>query len=94
MASTAATTADRLAKIMRENIAIDPRDHADATRLMMVDTLKLDSLDMVEITMALEDEFGIQIPDDTAEPFVADHGGVEGKTFGDWVAWVDGMIAS
>lgn len=93
MASTAATTADRLAKIMRENIAIDPRDHADATRLMMVDTLKLDSLDMVELTMAIEDEFGIEISDEGAEPFVADRGGADGKTFADWVAWIDGMVA-
>ena len=89
-----ADTAQRLAKILREHTGFMEVEPQDNSTLKMVDDLHLDSLDMVEITMALEDEFGIQIPDDNAEPFVADHGGVEGKTFGDWVAWVDGMIAS
>lgn len=94
MATTApAITADRLAAILRQHLAVDPKDHPDATTLMMVDTLKLDSLDMVELIMAVEDEFGIEIPDDAAEPFVADRGGEGGKTFADWTAWIDGMVA-
>ena len=32
-----------------------------------VDNLKADSLDIVELVMALEDEFGIEIPDEEAE---------------------------
>jgi len=34
------------------------------------DDLHLDSLDTVELTMALEDEFGIEIPDEDAEKIV------------------------
>lgn len=92
-----ANTADisgRLAKILKDHTGEDPADHPDATTLMMVDTLNLDSLDMVEITMAIEDEFDVRIPDDEAEPFVSDRGGAGGKTFADWVAWVEGLIAA
>lgn len=32
-----------------------------------VDDLGADSLDLVELVMALEDEYGIEIPDDDAE---------------------------
>lgn len=92
MADTA-SIAERLAKILCDHTGEDPANHPDATTLMMVDTLKLDSLDMVEITMAIEDEFDVRVPDDEAEPFVSDRGGDAGKTFSDWVAWVEGLIA-
>lgn len=36
----------------------------------LVNDLNLDSLDRVEMTMDLEDEFGIEIPDEDAEPLV------------------------
>lgn len=48
-----------------------------------VDDLGADSLDTVEIIMAIEDEFGIEIPDEAAEKiatvqlaidYVSDHG--------------------
>ena len=32
-----------------------------------VDDLKLDSLDIVELMMKMEDEFGVEIPEDEAE---------------------------
>lgn len=35
-----------------------------------VDDLGADSLDLVELVMALEDEYGIEIPDDDAEKIV------------------------
>ena len=37
------------------------------TQTRFVDDLNLDSLDMVELMMKMEDEFGIEIPDDDAE---------------------------
>lgn len=33
----------------------------------LVDDLKLDSLDTVELVMAVEEDFGIEVPDDVAE---------------------------
>ena len=35
----------------------------------LIDDLEADSLDAVEVIMALEDEFGIEIPDEEAENF-------------------------
>ena len=37
------------------------------TETRFVDDLNLDSLDMVELMMKMEDEFGVEIPDDDAE---------------------------
>ena len=37
------------------------------TQTRFVDDLNLDSLDMVELMMKMEDEFGVEIPDDDAE---------------------------
>lgn len=89
-----ADTAQRLAKILREHTGFMEVEPQDNSTLKMVDDLHLDSLDMVEITMALEDEFGLAIDDEAAEPFVSDRGGAGGKTFADWVAWVEGLIAA
>ena len=36
----------------------------------IVNDLEADSLDAVEIIMAIEDEFGIEIPDEDAEKFL------------------------
>jgi acyl carrier protein len=45
-----------------------------------VDDLGADSLDIVELVMALEEEFGISIPDEEAESI---------KTVGDAVSFID-----
>ncbi len=45
-----------------------------------VDDLGADSLDIVELVMALEEEFGISIPDEDAENI---------KNVGDAVAYID-----
>jgi len=46
--------------------------------------MKADSLDMVQALVAIEDEFGIEIPDEDAQKF---------KTFGDFVNYVESRIA-
>ncbi len=45
-----------------------------------VDDLSADSLDIVELVMALEEEFGISIPDEEAENI---------KTVGDAIAFIE-----
>lgn len=44
-----------------------------------IDDLSADSLDIVELVMALEEEFGISIPDEEAESI---------KTVGDAIAFI------
>jgi len=46
--------------------------------------MKADSLDMVQVLVALEDEFGIEIPDEDAQKF---------QNFGDFIAYVEAKIA-
>ena len=46
--------------------------------------LEADSLDAVEIIMALEDEFEVSVPDEEAENF---------KTIGDIVNYIENKIA-
>lgn len=46
--------------------------------------MKADSLDMVQVLVALEDKFGIEIPDEDAQKF---------QNFGDFVAYVEARVA-
>ena len=57
--------ADRVIKIVIEHLGIEKdKVTQDAS---FIDDLGADSLDTVELVMAFEEEFGCEIPDDTAE---------------------------
>ena len=58
-------TADRVQKIVVEHLGVE----ADKVtqEASFIDDLGADSLDIVELVMAFEEEFGIEIPDDAAE---------------------------
>ena len=60
--------ADQVKKIIVEQLGVDEEEVTpDAS---FVDDLGADSLDTVELVMAFEEEFGIEIPDDAAESIV------------------------
>ena len=55
----------RIKKIIAENL--DVEDDEVTPEASFVDDLGADSLDTVELVMAFEEEFGIEIPDEDAE---------------------------
>ena len=69
--------AARVKKIVVEHLGVDEDKVADSASF--IDDLGADSLDTVELVMAFEEEFGIEIPDDAAETI---------QTFGDAVNFI------
>ena len=56
---------ERVKKIVVEHLGVDENKVNDAASF--IDDLGADSLDTVELVMAFEEEFEIEIPDDAAE---------------------------
>ena len=57
--------ADRVKKIVLEHLGIDESKVVE--NASFIDDLGADSLDTVELVMAFEEEFNIEIPDDVQE---------------------------
>ena len=57
--------ADRVKKIIVDQLGVE--EETVTPDASFVDDLGADSLDTVELVMALEEEFGIEIPDEDAE---------------------------
>jgi len=60
-----ASIEERVIKIICEQLDVDPKDVTPESSF--VDDLGADSLDQVELIMAMEEEFGISISDDEAQ---------------------------
>lgn len=58
-------TADRVKKIVVEHLGVEPEKVTPEASF--IDDLGADSLDIVELVMAFEEEFNVEIPDDAAE---------------------------
>ncbi|MCF8000728.1 MAG: acyl carrier protein [Halanaerobiales bacterium] len=56
---------DRIVKVVSEELAISEEEITEDASF--IDDLGADSLDVVELIMALEEEFDIEIPDEDAE---------------------------
>lgn len=76
-------TAERVKKIVVEHLNVDADKVTDGASF--IEDLGADSLDTVELVMAFEEEFGIEIPDDAAESIV---------TVGDAVKFIDQSAAA
>ena len=68
---------DRVRKIVVEHLGVE--EDKVIVGASFIDDLGADSLDTVELVMAVEEEFGIEIPDDAAESI---------QTFGDAVKFI------
>jgi acyl carrier protein len=58
-------TFNKVQQIVAEQLSVDPADVKPGSSF--ADDLGADSLDTVELVMALEEAFDIEIPDDAAE---------------------------
>lgn len=68
----------RLKKIVAEQLGVDESKIVPSARF--TDDLNADSLDLVEMIMSLEEEFGVEIPDEDAEKIL---------TVGDAISYID-----
>jgi acyl carrier protein len=59
---------DKVVEIIREQLGVED-DVVITKETSMMKDLEADSLDAVEIIMAFEDEFDVEIPDEDAEKF-------------------------
>ena len=60
--------AERVKKIVVEHLGVEPDKVTENANF--IDDLGADSLDTVELVMAFEEEFNVEIPDDAAETIV------------------------
>ena len=63
-----AVSQDKVRQIIAEQLGVKKEEVTDSAKF--VDDLGADSLDTVELVMALEEEFGVEIPDEDAEKLV------------------------
>ena len=69
---------DKVRTVIVDQLNVEEDDVTEEASF--VDDLGADSLDIVELVMALEEEFGISIPDEEAEHI---------KTVGDAVSYIE-----
>ncbi len=69
---------EKIVKLVSDATKVDAANIKSDTSF--VDDLNLDSLDMVELMMKMEDEFGVEIPEDDTEGL---------KTIGDIVKYIE-----
>jgi acyl carrier protein len=76
-------TAERVKKIVVEHLGVEADKVTEAASF--IDDLGADSLDIVELVMAFEEEFNVEIPDDAAERNIINgFSAFAGKPFAFW----------
>ncbi|MBR3707785.1 MAG: acyl carrier protein [Lentisphaeria bacterium] len=72
------TIAEKVKQLVVDQLSVSPDQVTDDARF--TEDLNADSLDLVELIMALEEEFGADIPDEEAEKL---------KTVGEAIAYIE-----
>jgi acyl carrier protein len=73
--------AEKVRKMIVEQLGVNESEVVPEAKF--IDDLGADSLDIVELVMALEDEYGIEIPDEDAEKI---------ETVGDAIRYIEEHI--
>ena len=73
---------EKVKDIIVEQLGVNEADVVDTASF--VDDLGADSLDTVELVMAFEEEFSVEVPDEDAEKL---------QTVGDVVKYIEGKLA-
>lgn len=76
-----ATVLDRVKKVTCEELGVSENEVVETASF--VDDLGADSLDLVELVMAFEEEFSVDVPDDDAANL---------KTVGNAVSYIEAKI--
>jgi len=76
-------SAEKIKAVIAEQLGVKPEEVTESAKF--VDDLGADSLDTVELVMALEEEYGVEIPDEDAEKLL---------TVGDAIKYIDEKMAS
>ena len=74
---------EKIKAVIAEQLGVKPEE--DTEQAKFVDDLGADSLDTVELVMALEEEYGVEIPDEDAEKLT---------TVGEAIKYIDEKLAS
>ncbi len=83
MSESVAALNDKVRGLMAEQLGVDLADMKPEANIL--DDLGADSLDVVEMVMAIEDAFDIEVPDEAAEAM---------RTVGDVEAYVTKHLAA
>ena len=75
------TVAEKVKKMIVEQLEVNESEVVPEAKF--IDDLGADSLDIVGLVMALEDEYGIEIPDEDAEKI---------ETVGDAIKYIEGHL--
>ena len=82
------STFDKVKNITVEQLSVDPEEVKMESSF--IDDLGADSLDIVELIMAFEEEFGVEIPDEKAEKIeIPDEKAEKIRTVADAVKMLD-----
>lgn len=71
-------TFERIRELLAEQLEIEPEKITMESDIL--EDFEADSLDVVDMVMGLEDEFGVEVPDEAVETF---------RTVGDVVRYVE-----
>ena len=74
---------EKIKSIIAEQLGVNPEEVTPEASF--IDDLGADSLDTVELIMALEEEFNVEIPDEDAEKM---------QTVGDAIKYIESKAAS